>query len=104
MRAPRFQLNLPVEYRPAGGSKWHSGTTLNISRTGVLFRTASPGPDADRFLDAEAKLEIRIVLSGSPEGPGELKGEGQIVRFETRDAGNLALAAEFLDYNLHRLP
>ncbi len=103
MRAPRFLLNLPIEYRPAGRPDWHQGTTLNISRSGVLFRTVPTARDTGQTLTVEVPVEIKILLSGSPAGVGELKCEGRIVRLETPDADSLALAAEFSDYELLRL-
>ena len=103
MRAPRFQLNLPIQYRPAGGAEWHQGTTLNISRSGVLFRTVPTARDSEATLTVDVPVEIKILLSGSPAGAGELTCEGRIVRLETPDADSLALAAEFSDYELLRL-
>ena len=103
MRAPRFRLNLPIQYRSAGRPEWHQGTTLDISRSGVVFRaTPSKLREDERALTVEIPVEIKILLSGSPAGVGELKGEGRIVRLETSDADGLALAAEFSDYEFQR--
>ena len=102
MRAPRFQLNLPIQYRPVGGPEWLEGTTVNISRSGVLFRAASSKAREERALTVEVPVEIKILLSGSPAGVGELKCEGRIVRLETPDADSPALAAEFSDYEFQR--
>ena len=37
-RAQRFNLQLPLKYRPIGEDDWRAGTTENISRSGMLFR------------------------------------------------------------------
>ena len=100
MRAPRFQLNLPIQYRCAGGSEWHQSTTLNISRSGVLFRAPS-ATARENQLELEVPVEIRVLLSGSPAGMGELTGHGRIVRVETPD-DDTAVAAEFSDYRFER--
>ena len=103
MRAPRFQLNLPIQYRPAGAPEWHQGRTLNISRSGVLFRcTPSKAPEEEPALTTEVPVEVKILLSGSPAGVGELSCEGWIVRLETPDEGSLALAVEFSDYEFQQ--
>ena len=102
MRAPRFRLNLPIQYRPAGGAEWRQGTTLNISRSGVLFRTVPITRDTPPTLTVDVPVEIKILLSGSPAGAGELTCEGRIVRLESPDADSLALAAEFSDYEFER--
>src|SRR3974390_2499968 len=36
-RAQRFNLQLPLRYRRVGEEGWRSGTTENISRSGMLF-------------------------------------------------------------------
>ena len=70
-RATRFPLKEPIHYRKSGMLNWHDGSTLNISRTGVLFHT-------DEDLPTDMKLEIRISL------PQEtvLACQGTIVRAE----------------------
>ena len=103
MRAPRFRLCLPIQYRPAGAPEWHPGTTLNISRSGVLFRcTRSKAHEDERALTAEVPVEIKILLSGSPAGVGELTCEGWIVRLETPDEDSLAVAAKFSDHEFQQ--
>ena len=54
-RATRFPLKVPIQYRKSGMMNWHDGSTLNISRTGVLFHT-------DENLPSDVRLEIRISL------------------------------------------
>src|SRR6202140_5934651 len=54
-RARRFNLQLPLRYRPLGEKSWRPGTTENISRSGLLFQ-------AQEFLHPNAQLEISLVL------------------------------------------
>src|SRR5258708_18743795 len=37
-RARRFNLQLPLRYRPLGDKSWRPGTTENISRSGLPFQ------------------------------------------------------------------
>src|ERR1700691_281333 len=60
-RARRFNLQLPLRYRPLGEKSWRPGTTENISRSGMLFH----GED---LLHPNAQLEISLVL------PAEIAG------------------------------
>jgi len=67
--------------------------TINISSSGVLFRTIKP-------LDVDTKVEMSIVLGESPARSGELRCDGRIVRIEPGDS--TSMAAAFSRYNLHR--
>lgn len=96
-RAPRFSLRLPVRYRPVGRTGWYKGTTENISRSGVLFRSAE-------MLDVNTPIEMRVALPvGSPlEFPPEVICTARIVR--TVSASGLerrhGLAAAITHYRL----
>ena len=61
-RAPRFPIEAKMQYREGGETSWHEGTTINISRSGVLFK-------ADRALEPRKVLEMRI--SFPPEFTGD---------------------------------
>ena len=95
-RAQRFKLRLPIRYRPVGEEDWRSGTTENISRSGVLFRA----PEA---LQLMAQLEISLVLPPEIAGvsAAEVVCRGEIVRRVEADAATLhpALAAKILQYH-----
>jgi len=48
-RARRFNLQLPLRYRPLGEKSWRPGTTENISRSGLLFQAQEalhPAPNS----------------------------------------------------------
>ncbi|MGD0417395.1 MAG: ATP-binding protein [Terriglobales bacterium] len=103
-RARRFNLHLPLRYRPLGEKSWRPGTTENISRSGLLFQ-------AQELLLPNALLEISLVLppeiaglaatevicrgevvrSVEAHGQGEGQGQGQSV--------TPALAAKILQYH-----
>ena len=75
MRALRYNLQLAVRFRPAGGTTWSDGVTQNVSRSGVLFRAA----DA---LDTNTPVELRLALpiGSSPDAFSEVICSGRIVR------------------------
>src|ERR1700690_2682174 len=74
-RARRFNLHLPLRYRPLGEKSWRPGTTENISRSGLLFQ-------AEELLHLNAQVEISLVLP--PEIAGlpatEVIFRGEVVR------------------------
>ncbi len=61
-RAPRFPIEAKMQYREGGESAWHEGMTINISRSGVLFRS-------DRAVEPRKVLEMRIAFP--PEFTGD---------------------------------
>ena len=93
MRAPRFPLTLPIRCRRAGDDDWIEGVTINISRSGVLFRASEP-------LDVDTRIDIRIVLGESPARTGELRCDGHVVRIASTDAATQSMAAAFFRSNL----
>jgi hypothetical protein len=95
-RARRYNLQLPLRYRPLGEQKWRPGTTENISRSGLLFQ-------AQEYLEANAKVEISLVLPAEIAGltSTEVVCRGEVVRsLQSSGAGvNPALAAKILQYH-----
>lgn len=95
-RARRFNLHLPLRYRPLGEKSWRPGTTENISRSGLLFQ-------AQEVLDTNAQLEISLVLPAEIAGLSatEVICRGEVVRsIEGQGNGvNPALAAKILQYH-----
>jgi PAS domain S-box-containing protein len=94
-RAQRFNMQVPLRYRPMGEVEWRDGTTENISRSGLLFR-------AEEALQPTVQLEISLVLPPEIAGlaSAEVVCRGEIVR--TVAGGNAttipALAAKILQY------
>src|ERR1700723_588607 len=100
-RAPRFQLNLPLNYRRLDEEKWHEGETRNISRSGLLFQAGDfLQPD---LLQPNVQLEINLVLPAEIAGlsPTEVVCRGQIVRTVQPSGEKMppALAAKILQYH-----
>jgi hypothetical protein len=59
-RATRLRLNAPVAYRRSPEQEWSSGVTVDISRSGVLFR-----PEALTEGEQDADVQLVIYLSRS---------------------------------------
>jgi PAS domain S-box-containing protein len=95
-RARRFNLHLPLRYRPLGEENWRPGTTENISRSGLLFQ-------AQELLSPNALLEISLVLPAEIAGLAatEVVCRGEVVRsVEAQKQGvSPALAAKILQYH-----
>ena len=97
-RARRFNLHLPLHYRPLGEKSWRPGTTENISRSGLLFQ-------AQELLLPNALLEISLVLPAEIAGLAatEVICRGEVVRsVEAQGQGQgvtPALAAKILQYH-----
>ena len=95
-RARRFNLHLPLRYRPLGEKSWRPGTTENISRSGLLFQ-------AQEMLNPSAQLEISLVLPAEIAGLAatEVICRGEIVRsIESQTQGvHPAVAAKILQYH-----
>lgn len=94
-RAQRFNLHLPLRYRPVGEQGWRKGTTENISRTGLLFQAEEP-------LQPSAQLEINLVLPVEIAGLSatEVICRGEVVRAVEAPGTTVspALAAKILQY------
>jgi PAS domain S-box-containing protein len=105
-RARRFNLHLPLQYRPLGEKSWRPGTTENISRSGLLFQ-------AQEWLLPHVQVEISLVLPTEIAGLAatEVICRGEVVRsVEAQGQGQgqgqgrgqgvtPALAAKILQYH-----
>ena len=63
VRALRFPIEARLRYRIGGELAWTEGATINISRSGILFRTTKEIPP-------HTMLQMQVVF------PGELTGYG----------------------------
>ena len=70
-RAERFPLSVPLRFRKNRTSHWLEGRTMNLSRTGILFKT-------DEALPADSLLEIRVELHAN----SMIECHGYVVRTE----------------------
>jgi hypothetical protein len=95
-RARRFPLGIRLRYRAAGEGDWHEGLTENISRSGVLFRTA-------HILDVDTPVEMSFTLPAGPVAPA-IHCEGRIVRtvLPPRVQAAYGMAATISDYRFVR--
>jgi PilZ domain len=98
-RQPRFSVELQLNYRKVGDFAWSQGKTENLSRSGVLFRTAKP-------LEVNSPVEVRFVAPAELENGGGLVAcRGHIVRLANINPQEhrLSMAANFKHYQvLHR--
>jgi len=91
-RAPRYPVRLPIRYRPPGASDWRPGTTVNVSRSGLLFQTEQAPPPAK-------ELELRLSLFGK----AEIVCQVRIVRHADSPALHPIVAAA-IDHYIFRRP
>ena len=100
-RAQRFNLHLPLKYRPIGEPNWREGTTENISRSGMLFQ-------AEEVISPNAQVEINLVLPAEIAGlsSAEVVCRGEVVRTVEGSTPSMspALAAKILQYHFHHGP
>ncbi len=87
-RATRFSLPTRIRYQRAGDDAWSTGTTINLSRDGVLFAGA-------RLLPAGTSLRAAITLTRSAV---EILCTGNVVRVETATATNRFAMAATVDF------
>jgi hypothetical protein len=88
-RATRYDMSAPFLYRCAGEATWLAGRTVNVSRTGVLFRSVLPA------VPAPTRIEFVLMLPslGLP-GRSLVQCQGRIVRCcASSDAGECGIAA-----------
>lgn len=91
-RAQRFAIQAPLRCRAGGDIVLTEGTTLNISRSGVLFR-------AEKEIKPTTMLEMRITFPGelTGNGPASILCWGRVVRIIASSPGSV-LAAAIIKY------
>ena len=90
MRAHRYPLELPLRYRSVGDQDWSTGTTANISRSGVLFQ-------GETAFGIDTEIEVGILLSRLTSGADVLFRARVVRRVENGKAVPM-LAAAFSNY------
>ena len=75
LRARRFPIKTSLRFREQGESEWRLASTINVSRSGVLFRADGPLADPVHAVD----FIIDLPLNGATPGP-QLRCTGQVVR------------------------
>ena len=100
-RARRLQLELPVLLKSNAGLQQSLGMTVNISRSGVLFRTEQP-------IEVGHKLSLQIILhsKSSSHLPVTIDCAVTVVRVESDAAHPLVsiVAAQFQEALLAGVP
>ena len=97
-RATRYAMATPLRFRGHGESEWRGASTLNVSRSGVLFRADGPPPGVRR--DVEFILALPLLGTGPR---AEIRCTGRVVRLEVPDepAGRgCAVAATINTYEI----
>src|SRR5574340_1416598 len=95
-RAQRFPFEGLLSFRPIGQMEWKQGMMINVSSSGVLFRTP-------HFTDVKNIVQLVCVIP--PQIPGK-EGDvvcyrGEIVRAELPDGSDRLthLAARLMEYS-----
>lgn len=100
-RAQRFAVEIPIRYREKGSVGWQEGTTVNISASGILFRSK-------RFWRPRTVLDVALTLpvAISGESPAEIGCQGSIVRKATASGNSktLLLAVSIARYRFVHKP
>jgi hypothetical protein len=101
-RGTRFAIMTSLLYREHGTLKWHPGSTVNVSHSGVLFRVGGAPLRPAQRVDFVFELPLN---GGSP--PSHVRCTGRVVRTEpgSLEAGGHAVAVSIEGYALDgRLP
>ncbi len=98
-RAQRFPIQTTLRYRESGEAAWREGETVNISRTGVLFR-------AQRIVAEQTPVEMSFELPVeiAHDSAAVIVCQGQIVRTIMPPASDQppAVAARIFEYRFTR--
>ena len=94
-RAARLSVKAPINLRAPTLSEWTQGWTINISRSGVLFR-------ADRRLEPNTALEMMLDIPTviATSAPGNALRRGRVVRATAPSPleDRPVVAAAFVDF------
>ena len=96
-RAQRYAITLPMRYRRVGEETWAAGTTVDISRSGVLF-------EGERSVDREAAIELVLTMPVEVADGARVVARGAVVRAAAQDAADAqrTVAATIADYTFVR--
>ncbi len=99
-RATRFPIEVPVFYRVRGDREWRGATSVNISRTGLLFQT-----DSDLAPQTMLIACILFPAGVTGESPATVFCWGTVVRRDSFDPleGRTTVAATIAHYRFSRL-
>ena len=97
-RARRYPLEIGLQFRLLGSDGWRTGHTMNISQSGVLFRTSHSLP-----ADGDGELEITLILSALGPRMADVYCTGRVVRAAVLDGTDSAIAVTIEGYRFNRL-
>ena len=84
-RSERVSFPIPIQYRHVGDPDWHSGIVVNLSDSGVLFRSADLEPGMLVELALSPPIRAGWLASSQPICAAEVvrvDGDTAAVRFE----------------------
>ena len=94
-RAPRLQVAAPVAFRLVSEDAWCKGSTLDISRSGVLFVPAEgPPPDSGDLLMVVFLSRAPHRADGTAPPMTDLYCGGRVARVTETAMGQPALAVQ----------
>ena len=85
VRATRYRVTLPLQYRGQGTHQWCQGFAENLSRSGILFRFGEDllGLTEEGFEHGTLELRLKLRRVGSCTAAGPILCHGAVVRVET---------------------
>jgi PilZ domain len=75
-RSRRYSVDAPLTFRMPGELEWSYATIVNMSRSGILFRTKKP-------LQVKTILEMRIILSATGARFSDIIATGAVARTDS---------------------
>jgi hypothetical protein len=94
LSATRYPIKASIRFRLKGKFEWQEGTTVNISRSGVLFQSCMDLPP-------ETMIVMQIALPIDSLDTTTVRCWGRVVRTDsclTEKCGHPVLAAAILRY------
>ncbi len=94
-RARRYPLPLPLRYRIAKAAEWLSGTTRNVSDSGILF-------SVDQALEIGTAIEVELAMEANGERwPSKAVAQASVVRVVGKSSSAPAeIAARFTRHEI----
>ena len=96
-QARRYPIRTSLLFREQGASEWREASTLNLSRTGVLFRAEGAIPRQGAAMD----FVVTLPLNGLTPSP-QARCSGRVVRVRPEEfrGGGCAVAVTIDEYTL----
>jgi hypothetical protein len=103
-RAARLRVEAPVAYRAVSDGRWATGSTIDISTSGILFVPADGAVPENTDLQVVVYLSKSTVeVNGAPLPMPDLYCGGRIARVTEAVGGRRALALR-IDYEWAHQP